>query len=673
MSLANVLAAAVLAVPLLTAAEPTTATLGVDNRVRVGTATGELCSIQPVAADPDWGFAGMGMQGRNFTLRLGSGIAGQIDLSATTTGGSATWTFTATEAVRFNCLAVSADFPAPILSGGTWKADGASGTFPPVYGEMHLFSQPVRSLTVATADGRSLSFAFPQPTPVLIQDNRKWGPNFSLRIGQQAGSLEAKQAYHLAMELSAPGGLRVAKDGPVTISAGEEWIPLRNELDIVPGSALDLSGNGFTSGPCGSKGRVIVTPEGHFAFADEPGKPQRFYGINLCFSAQFLAREQADRLLDRLVRLGYNSVRIHHYEYRLTTNDWQTGLEWSPERLDQLDYLMAGCAKRGLWLTTDLYVSRPVSGAQVGLPGDKRDDFKVLVPVHAPAFEDWKAFARKLLDRVNPHTGKRVADDPALAWVSLINEGNPGNYWRQVVALPQWTAAWNRWLAGRCADRAALAVFLGDLKDGEDAATGSVALPTGIGGDGARQRACQAFLADIDLEMVARMRAFLRDELKCQALLTNQNGWTNSIADQRARTAYDYVDDHFYVDHRGNALVRLWGKPFTISEYNYSGPGRFRGVGGILTGALASLQDWDALWRFAYSHEDRKQFEPAPITYFDLASDPLNQAADRAAVMLYLRRDLAPAPHRVAVVMTESELRSPQSGSHVGNGPNWFW
>ena len=31
------------------------------------------------------------------------------------------------------------------------------------------------------------------------------------------------------------------------------------------------------------------------------------------------------------------------------------------------------------------------------------------------------------------------------------------------------------------------------------------------------------------------------------------------------------------------------GKPFTITEWNFSGPGRYRGVGGILTGATAAL------------------------------------------------------------------------------------
>lgn len=688
-------------VPVVSAAEPepATATMGVDGRLRVETAVGTLCTLAPAIADPSWGFAGVGPKDGHLVVKLGAGLVGDAALAAADAGAAATWRFTAQGAVRFNCLAVSADFTVPALAGGSWQADAATGAFPAAMGEMHLFSGTVSHLGVTTPDGRSLAFAFPVPTQVLIQDNRTWTPSFSLRIGRQAGALAAQEVATVAMTLSMPGGLRAIQDQPVTITAGDDWVPLEDELDIEPGSALDLSGQGLTSGPCGSKGRVIATAEGHFAFADEPARPQRFYGVNLCFSANFLPHEQSDRLLDRLVRLGYNCLRIHHYEYRLTANDWQSGFDWSPEHVDQLDYLIAGCAKRGIWITTDLYVSRPVDGKQVGLPPGKRDDYKVLVPVHEPAYADWQLFSRKLLDHVNPYTSRRLADEPAIAWLSLINEDNPGNYWKHILALPQWTAAWNTWLAARCPDRVALAALLGDLKDGEDAAKGTVALAGNLNGDDARSRLCQVFAAATERAMVARMRGFLRDDLKCQALLTDTNGWTNHLADQLPRQDYDYVDDHFYVDHpqfidkdwqlpsrcgnanpvregapggRGNALVRVWGKPFTISEWNYSGPGRFRGVGGILTGALAALQDWDAIWRFAYSHTDQSLFKPAPITYFDLASDPLNQAADRAAVMLFLRQDLAPAPHRVALVMRTSELAAPRSGRPMWEGPGWL-
>ena len=39
----------------------------------------------------------------------------------------------------------------------------------------------------------------------------------------------------------------------------------------------------------------------------------------------------------------------------------------SPQSLDRLDYLLAACGKRGIYVTTDLYVSRPVGAEQVGM------------------------------------------------------------------------------------------------------------------------------------------------------------------------------------------------------------------------------------------------------------------------------------------------------------------
>jgi len=152
-----------------------------------------------------------------------------------------------------------------------------------------------------------------------------------------------------------------------------------------------------------------------------------------------------------------------------------------------------------------------------------------------------------------------------------------------------------------------------------------------------------------------------------------------------ARASYDYVDDHFYVDHpqflegswrlpskcpntsplaegatggRSKTFTRLFNKPFTITEYNYSGPDD-SARGGILTGAMGALQGWGGIWRFAYSHSREAMFSPSRTGYFDLASDPLSQAAERASLCLFLRGDLKPAPHRVAVAMTEADLAQP--------------
>jgi hypothetical protein len=494
-------------------------------------------------------------------------------------------------------------------------------------------------------------------------------------------------------------------NAPMVITAGPEWIPLRPEMEIEPGSALDFSDLAGTGSPAGKHGLVIARPDGQFAFVDSPDQPRRFYGVNLCFSAQYLAHDEADRLAERLARLGYNAVRFHHYERELISGQTNS-TTLNPQKLDQLDYLAAALIRRGLYLTTDLFVSRPVLYRETGIDREgtiPMDTFKILVPVHGGAFENWRKFSRALLGHVNPYTKRSYAGEPALAWIALINEGNFGNFFKDIRTIPEWKAAWNQWLAKRYASRGALAAAWGaELKDEEDAQSaggGSVALPEKLQASGPRSRDCMAFLADTDRDMVQRMKAFLKDELGCRALVSNSSSWTRFTTDQSARSVYDYVDDHFYVDHpnflegswrlpsrcpntsplsggapggRSITFTRLFDKPFTVTEYNYSGPGRFRGVGGILTGALGALQGWGGIWRFAYSHSREALFTPSHMEYFNLADDPLSQAADRASLCLFLRGDLQTARHSVALVMTEADLAHPAPKIPT-LAPAWHW
>lgn len=687
---------------------PSVAALGIDGRMRLSLGGEDTASLAPIAATPSWQFGNAKAvswktegQSRKFTMKVGDAtVSGEAVLAGADGKATPTWTFTSDRDVELAALAVSMDFPAHTVIGGTWTADAQTGAFPADFGKVHLFTGPVKQFAAKLPNGKSITVNFPEPTPVLVQDNRQWGQTFSIRLGRQGTKLAKGETYTLPMTIAASAPLKVETDGPTVITAGTDWIPLKTELEIEPGSALDFSKMGFADGPAGKYGKVIVNKDGHFAFEKQPNKAQRFYGVNFCFSAHYITKEQADQLCDRLLRLGYNTIRIHHYEGSLTDN--KPGMDWKPETIDQLDYLVAACAKRGIYVTTDLFVSRPIGGQQVGMPGDRisMNTYKVLVPVHEPAYKDFENFSRKLLEHVNPYTGRRWADEPALGWLSMINEGNFGNYWKEVKALPQWAVAWNKWLAKRYKDRAALAKAWGEeLKANEDAAAGTVALPDGVYGDSLRHRDVTVFIGELERDMFLRIKKLVRDELRCKALLTNINAWTNHAPNQMARAEFDYVDDHFYVDHpnfleqdwrlpsrcdnanpvkqgapggRGGNTLRLLDKPFTVSEYNYSGPGRFRGVGGILTGAMAAVQDWDVIWRFAYSHSRENLFKASGMGYFDLVTDPLNQAADRAAVMLYLRGDLKPAKGTVAMVLTPADLQNPpKKVPTMGEGPSW--
>jgi hypothetical protein len=105
----------------------------------------------------------------------------------------------------------------------------------------------------------------------------------------------------------------------------------------------------------------------------------------------------------------------------------------------------------------------------------------------------------------------------------------------------------------------------------------------------------------------------------------------------------------------------MLGKPFTISEWNFAAPSRFRGMGGLLAGAMAALQDWDGLWRFDYSYLDSELGDRGTCGphYFDLATDPIGQAAERAVLCLFRRGDLAPLTDGVALWCTTESANLP--------------
>ena len=591
---------------------------------------------------------------------------------------AATYTFIPVREVKLNCLYVGTTLPTDAFAGGSWAADGRQGTLPLLHKNMSIYSGLTRTLTLATANGQGrLAFTFPEPTGVLIQDDRQWGPTFSLRIGHvgDGKKFPAGVPFVVRFTLATQEPQHLTLDAPVHIQAGSDWIPLKDAADILPGSALDFTALRLTDAPAGKHGWVVARGP-HFEFEGQPGVAQRFYGVNLCFTANFLEPAQAAAFAGRLARTGYNAVRLHHYDGGLVEGS-KDGTTLNAANLARLDALVAACITNGIYLTTDLYVSRPVPWRSIGIDRAgtiPMNAFKVLVPVHEGAWRNQQAFTRQLLSHVNPYTGRRYADEPALAWLAMINEGNFGNYLEEMHAIPEWQQAWQTWLAQKQAQEP-------QLYRGVPAT-----LPNSIYGTSRHITAFVLFLQETEARMIRRTQAFLRDELGCRALITNRNAWTNFATDQVTREElYDYVDDHFYVDHpeflerswqlpsrcanvnplKNEALgaqhvifTRLLNKPFTITEYNFSAPGRFRGVGGILTGAMGALQDWSGIWRFAFSHsrDDLMRPEGYALDYFDMAGDPLSMAAERASLCLFLRGDLSPLKRSYAMVLPKADI-----------------
>lgn len=490
--------------------------------------------------------------------------------------------------------------------------------------------------------------------------------------------------------------LRASKT-PLTITAGRNWSPFVYSLEIEPGGIFDFSHH--ADAPAGKHGPLITTPSGHFEFAERPGVRARFWGVNLCFDANFLEPEQADLLADRLVRSGYNTVRLHHFDGALVKPGGRS-YELDETLLDKLDYLFAALKQRGLYINIDLYASRGFRADEMAEFGLKARDtkginyvYKGMLPVSEAAHLSWERFAHNFLTRRNPYTGLTWAEDPALIGICPVNEDSPYARVNYGELLPLYTQAFEDWRT---------------LPENKDS------VPAGET-DAQRAVAFNQFIFEASIRADTRMIDYLRS-LGSKALITGSN---HRIAQGLTfvRERYDFVDNHQYWDHprfpsnswqlpqlhhqysavagrplietgtepartvadtgaawtpRGIMPTRVLGRPFAVTEFRFVRPNRYRAEGGVIMPAYASLQDWDAMYKFQYATSRQDALNVTTGSRFSITADPVGLVADRLSALLFLRGDIAPGNGMISYAVQPAEAFAvrdqlfPDSFTHLG-------
>ena len=447
------------------------------------------------------------------------------------------------------------------------------------------------------------------------------------------------------------------------IVANKDWVPVEYNGNTTAGSPLDFSV--YLDAPAGKYGPVIINRDGHFSFRDAPGKRIRFFGPNLVGTANYLDKALADDFVTKATRLGYNTVRFHHFDNGLIDPNASDSLTFDPKALDQFDYLFAELKKHGIYSCLDLYASRELKpGDNIkeleGRSSPEKFILKRLIPISESAMDNWKEFARRLLTHRNPYTGLTYAEDPALYALNLVNE-NP------------LVITWQGW------DPALIPLFeeryVEYLKE--------------KGLDTPENRASRGglfieFLNDLQIRSIEEQKRFLKDELKLTALVTDLN-MISKFTMNEVREHLDFVDNHQYWDHpwfpvrdwhlpyafsnkssianraehpRYLMPARIFGKPYTVTEFNFCNPNPYRVEAALLIGGYAGLQDWDALYRFAWSH-GRYNMGKVDVPYgFDIVNDPQAQLAERIIYLLFMRGYVRPAGPAFAFSCTPEQLRA---------------
>ena len=635
-------------------------------------AEGAKTKVEPQVASANWWFHG-GYEGDEpdadgvyrFKLKPDDNqpiVEATLKLRAIDGGVHADYTFTPTADARLNALSVKTSFDY-----ADWRAlsvDGRAVAFPTDRKTVGFFSGDAQEVALMAVKGRTVVFRFAAPTRVQLQSNRAWGSeNFTLSLPVPGQSLyKGGVALAVSFDLVGAGDFDPKAGRPVVVSDLPGWVPIEMSPWVKEGSALDFTSVRKTEAPAGRHGRVVARG-GHFEFENLPGVPQRFYGVNVCNTANIPPQGKVGPMVEAIMRTGYNAIRFHHHDGHLVDKDDPAALKPDEDALRRFDALVAACVKSGVYLTTDLYVSRTPTWRSVGIDRDGKMgmwDFKRLVVIHKGTWENYKAFVRLFLGHRNAFTGRTLAEEPALIGLSLVNENPLDVALPQVYAqLPGWKEAWEKWLAEQKKEKPEV---YGDI-------------PASFPGGYVENRhgaAFLVFLQDVERHFAKSVRAFLRDELGCKALLTNMNCSGTDSSQVVRHDAYDYTDTHFYVDHphflgpawsipsmsasvntfrlptagaQPCAGLRFFDRPFTITEFNYCGPSPIRSFGGFATGAEAALQDWSGLWRFAWSHSDWYGFispESGGVAAFDVVNDPIQRIGERVGIALFLRGDVKP-------------------------------
>jgi len=452
-----------------------------------------------------------------------------------------------------------------------------------------------------------------------------------------------------AASLANHGTNFVHAEGKVVFKAGKEWLPIQFSRYTEPGSPLDFSG--MLEAPAGKFGQVITNPDGHFVFEKQPDKRIRFLGVNICETANYLTRSEADAFIDQIARIGYNSVRFHHFENLLLAKTDSGIPALDSTKLDQLHYLMAGLKKRGIYYTLDLYASRRILAMKT------INETKLRFNFDPAAMQNWKTFVSRLMTAKNPYTGLSLAEDPALYVINLVNEDNLSFHLPREAdsdLAKEFKLRWQQYLKNNPVS------------------------PVPSEGSGLYQQ----FLNELERARIREQTAFLRNEIKTRVLITDLN-FISNYALNGIRSELQVVDMHAYWDHmrlttpnkwypplhfsqlsalgQGAAHVReamparVFGLPFILTEVNYCFPNRYRVEYGPMFGAYAGLQDWDGIYRFQWIY-GKEGLQNTLIGGFDIAKDPAAQLAERLLHSLFIRGDIAPACGGVAIAFQERAL-----------------
>lgn len=411
-------------------------------------------------------------------------------------------------------------------------------------------------------------------------------------------------------------------------------------------SPVDLSFLNADDKPAGQHGFVQAKGD-ELVFQD--GTKARFWGTNISAYALFMTKPDDVKIqAKRLAALGYNLVRIHHFDSswvspnifgRKDVTDTQS---IDPDAIAKLDWWIKCLKDEGIYVWLDLQDMRGLK------PGDNIEGYDEIVKgrksvgvkgydyVNPSIQAAMKRFNDAYVNHVNQYTGVAYKDEPAIAAMLITNEDDLTTHFGNAL-LPDKKVPFHNKIYMQAAEEFAKATGLPAKETWRSWEPG----PSKI------------FLNDLehrfDVDMISDLR---KQGVKCVIATTSLWGG-DPLFSLPALTTGDLIDAHSYQNPHvlaSNPLVSAnltdWiaaaqvpGKPVSVTEWNAAVfPMPDRHVLPLFVAAQASLQGWDALMQFAYSQAPIHDLGKPNVWHS--YNDPSMLATLPAAALMYRQGDV---------------------------------
>ena len=488
----------------------------------------------------------------------------------------------------------------------------------------------------------------------------------------------------------------------------KQMMPFPIEWEEFVSGQIDLS---FALEKPAGKDGFIQIKNGHFV--TPKGERFRIWGVNMTGGACFPEKSVAPKTAKFLAAMGINAVRFHFLdsdwgpEKTIFRSDTNTTRVLDQKQLDKLDYFVSELKKQGIYSNFNLNVGRNYRKGDDVPSHDYLGLAKAVTLFDDHIIELQKEYAEQLLTHVNSYTGNEYRNEPALAFLEIVNENSLVEAWftgrllgehestntGTWIDIPPYygkklTGKYNEWLKKNLPEEK-LEKLRSELRLRNDELVPRLTPQEFDEAGDLRFHTEARFIKETENDFYTGMYDFLKNHMKANQLVaanSDHNHYKSGYALLSSISKADFVDGHVYWQHpsystneetgqrtfsiENTPMVNdptfstvaqlsrsaVKGKPYTVSETNHPYPNEYAAEGFMILGAYTLLQNWDGIYFYTFEHGDPMLWKTKMPNYFDILHDPAKMAGIAAGALMFHRRDIKPAETVILRHYNEIEL-----------------